>query len=431
MPERVDTHDVFISHSHVDTPFCLELAAGLRALGVSVWLDEDSMTLSDTIPGNVGRQITHCVLFVVVLSHAAQSSPWVKLETETAIMLHKNLVVVRVAQIDQLPDWLSLVSAYKHFSIWETPLADCIRHIAGLFPDAGASVQKSEAQWQAHTGPALDANWSPDGRSIATVGADGALRVWRQPTPGKWSAQDVMDHNRDWLTRVRWSQDGAKIAAIGVDNSLWIWQSNVGRHKRIELPHGGVLGLGWSRTRVELVTTGGRATCETQDEGQLHLGPPSRCPIIATISLSAASVASYFDDRQLLLADGERQRTITLDLDIVYALAWNQAGTAVALLASEGRIRIFGIGREVADRSLDTTCKRMARIAWVSDDLLLTGDTSGVLRAYRLSAGQEESELGEGPGPVSALSVAPDARLVAVTHETGMLSLWRVDTLDA
>lgn len=430
MPESADAHDVFISHSHFDTPFCLELAAGLRAAGVTVWLDEDSMTLSDTIPGNVSRQIARCSALIVTLSSAAVDSQWVKLETDTAIALHKNVVVVMTEPIGQLPDSLALLAAYKHFPMWEAALADCIRHIAQLFPHAGASVQRSVAQWQAHTGPALDVDWSPDGKSLATVGVDGVLRIWRQQAPGQWSAQTVLDEPRDWLTHVRWSRGGTTIGAICADNSLWIWRPDVGRHRRIELPRWEVLALGWSGTRIEMLTTGGQATFETRDEGQLHLDPvdpAASCPIIATISPTATSVASYFGDGELMLTDGRVQRTITLNVDAVRAFVWNRRGTSLALLASGGQIRIFGVGHEASDRSLDTARNRTVRIAWVSEDLLLTGDSDGVLRTYHLPSHDAAHELGTGPGSVAALSTAPDAKLVAVMHETGMASLWAVD----
>lgn len=97
---------VFVSHAHEDSAFCQALVAGLRQAGADVWYDEHNLgygRLMDVIE----RELKQRRVFLVVLSPAAISSPWVKREVFAAISLHdseaERIVLPIMAQPCEVP----------------------------------------------------------------------------------------------------------------------------------------------------------------------------------------------------------------------------------------------------------------------------------------------------------------------------------------
>lgn len=62
----------------------------------------------------------------------------------------------------------------------------------------------------AHEGGALSVSWSPNGESLATVGADGALRIWDASTSGL--KKEIKELSKYYLWDVKWNPDGKTVA---------------------------------------------------------------------------------------------------------------------------------------------------------------------------------------------------------------------------
>lgn len=85
-PNR-DPHQVFISHAHEDDAFAHRLADDLRAEGWSIWIAPDSIQPGETWVEAINRGLDESSFFLLVLTPAAASSPWVTTETNVAISL--------------------------------------------------------------------------------------------------------------------------------------------------------------------------------------------------------------------------------------------------------------------------------------------------------------------------------------------------------
>jgi len=107
-PKR-DPRQVFISHAHEDTDFAHRLAADLREPGWHVWIVPDSIQPGEKWVEAINRGLAESSVFILVLTPAAVSSPWVKSETNVAIELqHKDylrLVPLYVEHCDVPPLW--------------------------------------------------------------------------------------------------------------------------------------------------------------------------------------------------------------------------------------------------------------------------------------------------------------------------------------
>jgi hypothetical protein len=73
--------DAFISHASEDKDgFVRPLAIALASLGASVWYDEFSLKLGDSLSESIDRGLASSRFGIVVLSHAFMSKPWPRRE---------------------------------------------------------------------------------------------------------------------------------------------------------------------------------------------------------------------------------------------------------------------------------------------------------------------------------------------------------------
>jgi TIR domain len=421
-------HEAFLSHSHVDAPFCQRLALELRNLGIAVWLDEDSMTLNDTIPGTVSTQIAHCRVFIVVLSPAAVRSKWVELETATAIALHKEIVVALAEPLEKLPDALTLLAAFRHIPFWRTPIIDGVRQIAALFPSTSPEKAQASAiaQWKAHTGPAFDADWSPDSETVATVGADGNIRIFSVTPPGPAVPATFTNDRAQWLTKVRWSIDGVHLAASGSDRRIWIW--NVLTHAfecALAPGHGEILAMGWSTAGLEVVSTDGWITNVEGTTWLERTRAQFESPTVAAFGWGSTSLAMYYGGGQLEIIVGGVRHLQALNAETVYAMTWNRPNSAIAILAGMGRVYIINASQSDAVRVLETGLRGLRRLCWAGlSDALIVGDIQGVIHEIKPENEIAYHTLDTRLGAITSLTTDLRKDRICAAHENGMVSIW-------
>ena len=67
--------------------------------------------------------------------------------------------------------------------------------------------------------------FSPDGRTIATAGDDGTVRLWRE---GRTSPIAEMTGHEGWALSCAFSPDGRTIASAGEDGTVRLWRKSGG-----------------------------------------------------------------------------------------------------------------------------------------------------------------------------------------------------------
>src|SRR5579885_630505 len=104
---------VFVSHSHTDNDFALEIVESLRAAGEDVWYDEQQLQHGELGPV-IERELEARTVLVVVLSPAALQSEWVQREVRMFEVLSRRdrkrilLPVVAKPIQDESSIWLFL-----------------------------------------------------------------------------------------------------------------------------------------------------------------------------------------------------------------------------------------------------------------------------------------------------------------------------------
>ena len=97
---------VFISHSHSDSPLAARVSEALRKAGLQVWDPQVNLLPGDNWPAQVGRALEESDAMVVLLTPNSISSPHVKAEMTYALgskSYRNRLIPVAVGGREQLP----------------------------------------------------------------------------------------------------------------------------------------------------------------------------------------------------------------------------------------------------------------------------------------------------------------------------------------
>lgn len=293
-----------------------------------------------------------------------------------------------------------------------------------------------------HRAPVSSLAWSPDGGSLATVGAyDASLRIWDART---WREERCLNVSGAVLGQVEWSPDGRRLAVLGKSDRFSDLGDDVDDEwgSRVELVH------------VVLVydTTTWREVAVTPTAPRRGYGER---PIIAWAPDSRILAIGEDIGVRLWAVDGDEQPPWLLPDDRVRQvldLHWHPGGALTALAQSSESVpggrrgvpesllltwsdpgneplcRVWGRG--VGWSSGSGVCRHPdgTRLGVFSDDALLLCDPD----TERVLWHRE----GEDPGfRVRAVEWSPDgstlAELRSQHHGWSHLNLWKTETEDA
>ncbi len=85
---------VFLSHSHADNDWCMQLVNALTANGFDVWFDKQGLFVGDQWITKLQTEVESRDVFLIVLTTDSWNSPWVQKEFQLA--LHRNKRIIGV-----------------------------------------------------------------------------------------------------------------------------------------------------------------------------------------------------------------------------------------------------------------------------------------------------------------------------------------------
>lgn len=329
--------------------------------------------------------------------------------------------------------WLCHVTFFATaLMLWSTPGAQAQTAVEGTHETA--TVPKPELTLQfGHSGYVNSVDFSPDGKLLASGGADGLVKLWDAKTGEAIRTLTTMTHQQ-WIYGVRFSPDGKILASSYGD----LWDVRSGKLLRT-LPYGSmsvgfsvdgkIIAVNSSLYDVESGKLLRNLSGPTGDGERKHLQF-----FEVAFSPDGKTLAGAVTDRTLRLWDVETGALLkTLQRDLyVKAVVYTTDGKSVIGACGDNTLKIWDTASGEVVRTIIGHTREVSSVVYSRDrKLLASGSEDGTIRLWQVDAAglpaQNPMRIFDRVSGVREVAIAPDHKTIAGTSPFDIV-WWDMET---
>ena len=236
-----------------------------------------------------------------------------------------------------------------------------------------------------HVGDVYFAAFSPDGKTLATAGKDGTVRLWN---PETGALRTVLLGHSDEVNWIAFSPDGRSLATTGDDQTVKLWDV-AGR-------------------QVKSTLTG------LDDEGLGVLFAPDGRRVTAC---SRHGKVIVWD-----LATPRIDRTFTVANGLIGSLALSPDGATLAIAGKQ--VVIWDLVAGCERRRLEPAAGGLNGVAYSHDGKFLATACWGTVELWETRSWKLEASFAGAPDFVESVAFTPDDRTLASVGGDGVIRFW-------
>jgi WD40 repeat protein len=247
-----------------------------------------------------------------------------------------------------------------------------------------------------HDGGIRDLEFAPNGRLLASGGADGTIRLWSM-SPERPDAERVITVTEDVVPGIAFGPRGLLLASAGGDGATRLWDVVTGEQL------GAPLAQGPLAFKAVDFSPDGRALIAGYNDGSIF-------------GWALASGEPVFDTIQGALSSSPLK------------LVFNGDGDRFAAVSTDGTLTLFAFPSGVIDaRPFRGTQKIGAMVFTPNGQNIVGGDARGALRVWDIDAQSPVRTTPTGHGqPIIGAELSADGKMLATLGRDLVVRLWRV-----
>jgi eukaryotic-like serine/threonine-protein kinase len=276
--------------------------------------------------------------------------------------------------------------------------------------------------------------YSPDGRLIASAGADQIVKVWDTATGRE--VRTLKGHTKV-VDRVVFSPDGLTLASSSWDNTIKLWNVAMGTEVRTLSGHKyNIRGLAYSPD--------GRTLASCSEEGSLKLWDPStgrETGPAFKVQSGHTRLAFSPDGRTIVtgsyervprlwdVATGREVRALSGHVQAVMDAVFSPDGKSIATASMDRTVRLWetATGRQIF--SLRGHANTIHGVAFSPDGRrLASASQDHTVKLWDTATGEEVHTFRGHTNVVSSVAFSPDGRTLASTSWDQTVKLWDAST---
>lgn len=294
------------------------------------------------------------------------------------------------------------------------------------------------AQWNGFDAPIPEVLWSPDGMSLASIGSQGIVHIWQGKDFSLKAELHPSSESVDWLRYLAWSPDSQFLIVAGEDKCARIWNVLDGTVQKILQHSASPLSLGWTSRGIDIVT----------EDGWIAFLPSPittmlttwQTVLLAVGPLQAAAWSWHSDILAIVSVTGKlriedfrsHSREQGRDIEQTQVIKWDPMDTYLALGGKNGAIQIWRWKTKLVKKlkklsEWTTGHQELRALCWMpKGHFLVSGDSGGSVKIWHIPEGQLHQEFDTHNGPITSLSISPQAMSLCSAHENGTLAIWKI-----